>query len=373
MDKRRFDLLGLLISRFRYVWYLVKNLNLKMAYNHIWVGLFTRDSGLALLDNLYNIFPFFRPYPKTIEIEITTRCHLKCSICEHTYWKEYPRDMSFEEFQKIVNQFPKLKWCGISGIGSNFLNKDYLKMLRYLKDRNVFVEFFDSFDLIDEQVAEELVDLGIDRIWMSLDASIKESYEKIRVGTNLDKVTKNVTKLMEIKERKKTPLPEIWFQMIITNLNVDKMPEYVDYIHNIIKDKKYSYATLIFWTNILSFNEVQYLATDIPDDIRKEVLARAQKYGIYINWNENIKPTNPASCCVRWNEPFILVTGHVQPCCIINQANQREHQKTYSFGNLFNEDFHDIWNSAKFKNFLKTLKHNRFPQICKYCRIYLQK
>jgi len=373
MDKRRLQLLGMIYSRLRYIFYLLKKRKFSMALNHLWVAIFSRDSGLALLDTLYRLFPFIRPYPRAIEIEISTRCHLRCSICEHTYWQEPPRDMSFAEFKKIVDQFPGLKWCGPSGIGSSFLNPDFMKMLRYLKERNVFVEFFDSFDLVDEKIAEELVDLGIDKIWVSLDACQPETYSQIRVGTSLEKVTKNLQTLMEIKEKKKSPLPEIWFQMIITKLNVGQMPDYVDFVYRMIKDKKYNYATLIFWTNILSFAEVQQLATEIPEDIRQEVLRRAKRYGLFINWNENIQPTNPPSCCVRWNEPFVLVTGHVQPCCIINQANQREHQKKYAFGNLLQQDFHDIWKSREFKDFLQTLKKNKFPPICRYCRVYVPK
>jgi len=373
MDIRRIQLLGIIFSRLRYIWYLIKKGKFKMAYHHLWVGLFTRDSGLALLDSLYRIFPFIRPYPQAIEIEVTTHCHLRCIMCEHTYWKEPARDMSFEEFKKVVDQFPNLKWAGPSGIGSGFLNKDFLKMLRYLKERSVFVEIFDSFDLIDKNIAEELVDLEIERIWASLDDPTEYDYAKIRVGTNLNKVFRNIQTLLEIKERKKIPFPEVWFQMIVTKINVAKMPQYVDFVYNLVRDKKYNYSTLIFWTNILSFPQVQHLATDIPEEIRKEVIARARKYKIYINWNENIRPTKPPSYCVRWNEPFVLVTGHIQPCCIINQANQREYQKEHSFGNLFDENFQDIWKSSKFKNFLKILRQDRFPQICKYCRIYVPK
>ncbi|MBU0504187.1 MAG: radical SAM protein [Candidatus Omnitrophota bacterium] len=371
MDKRRLQLLKMIFSRMRYVWHFLLKGKFKMAYNHIWVGLFTRDSGIALWDSMYRLFSFIRPYPETIEIEVTTRCHLRCAICEHTYWKEPARDMSFEEFKKIIDQFPRLKWAGPSGIGSGFLNKDYLKMLEYLKKRSVFVEFFDSFDLIDKETAEKLVDLEIDKIWVSLDDPTPDGYARIRVGTNLEKILNNIRVMLNTKEKKRSPFPEIWFQMIVTSINVHKMPEYVELVHDLTKDKKYNYANLIFWTNILSFKEVQGLSTGIPDEIRREVLIRARKHNIFINWNENIQPVNPPSCCARWNEPFILVTGHVQPCCIINQANQRDHQKLYSFGNLLEQDFHDIWRSEKLKGFLKTLKNNRFPIICKYCRMYI--
>ena len=100
--------------------------------------------------------------------------------------------MSFEEFKKIIEQFPRLKWIGLSGIGSAFLNKDFLKMLRLLKAKGIFVEFFDTFDLITPQISEELVRLGIDKIWMSIDAAKKQTYELIRVGGDFDRVINNL-------------------------------------------------------------------------------------------------------------------------------------------------------------------------------------
>lgn len=368
LDIRRLKVFGLILSRFRILFHLLKKLKFKSAYVYFWVSLFTRDAGLAIMDWLYRLNPNLTPYPRTIEIEVTTRCHLKCIICEHTYWDVPARDMSFEEFKKIIDQFPKLKWVGITGIGSNFLNRDFMKMLRYLKKKSVYVEFFDTFDLINENIAKELVEIGIEKIHLSIDAATKETYEKIRVGTNFEKVLNNVKNLIRIKTEQKTPLPEVWFHYIITKLNFHEIPKFIELVHSLV-ERHGNPATLIFFSNLLYFEEVKDLLTELPSDIKLTAEKKARELNVFVSWNENIRPVKPITMCTRWTEPFILVTGHVQPCCAINEANERKFQEENSFGNLLERPFSQIWRS-EYREFIKKIHSNKLPKICKNCRTF---
>jgi len=372
IDSRRLKLIAMAWSRLKYVLYHLSRLDFASAYNYVWVSMFTRDAGLGLADWIYRINPFLAPYPKTMEVEVTTRCHLKCRICEHSYWKEPARDMSFDEFKRVVDQFPDLKWIGLTGIGSSFINKDFLAMLRYLKSRNVFIEFFDTFDLVDEKVSRELVDIGVDKIWVSMDAATKETYESIRVGARFERTLGNINKLFAEKKKRGRRLPEVWFHYIINKDNVAEMPKYVDLVKQ-IADGGNNYATLIYFTSLLYFNEVKDLIPQIPAETKAEVLKKAHEAGIFVNWNENVSCDKPIRDCTKWVEPFVLVTGHVQPCCAMNMANDREFQKENSWGNLLTEDFKDIWDSPKVREFKKRINSNIRPAVCKNCRIYLSK
>ncbi|MFQ6126430.1 MAG: radical SAM/SPASM domain-containing protein [Candidatus Heimdallarchaeota archaeon] len=353
--------------RVKEIFYLLRKRKFKMAYNYVWVSLFTSNSGLNLLDPLYRIFPDFVPYPKTIEVEITTKCHLKCTICEHTYWKEPPRDMSFEEFKKIIDQFLNLKWIGITGIGSGFLNKDYMKMLRYLKSKSIYVEFFDTFTQIDENMARELVEIGIDKIYLSIDAATKETYEKIRVGANFDKVLNNVRALLRAKKELGSPVPELWFHYIVTKMNVYEMPKFLELVHSLKADE--TGGTLVYWSDLLAFKEVRDLVVKIPEEVKCTLVKKSRELGIEMWWNPNVAPSEPITKCVGWTEPFILVTGHVQPCCVINEANQRDFQKKNAVGNLFEKPFSEIWNN-EYKKLRQMIRQGKVPEICKYCRVF---
>jgi len=368
VDFRRIKLLSIAFSRLKYIFYLLRKGKFKMARNYLWVSIFTRDAGAALFDPIYRIWPSLAPYPEAIEIEVTTRCHLRCIICEQAYWHEKPRDMTFEEFKRIVDQFPRLKWIGMTGIGSSFLNKDYLRMLKYLKSRSIFIEFYDSFDLINEDVSRQLIEMGVDKIWLSCDASTKETYEKIRIGTKWEKVMKNVRDFVRIKREKHTPIPEFWFHYVVTSLNINEMTDFLDLVYSVV-GKDTNYATLITFSAVLRFPQVQYLWVDIPKSLIRDIEKKARKLGLFVNWNQDITPTQQMCRCTKWTEPFILATGHVQPCCIINEANTREHQKKYSFGNVFTESFADIW-EGKYREGVRKIHRGEMPEICRYCRAF---
>ncbi|MFC1755621.1 radical SAM protein, partial [Thermoproteota archaeon] len=136
--------------------HLIEEKGYRCAYNYIYYSAMynTKNPFLIKLLQLLN------PYPVYIEIEVTTRCNLRCIMCEHTYWKEKSQDMPFKDFKMIVDQFPHLIWIGLTGIGESFMNKDFLKMLRYVKSRKISVELFDTFYFIDNEIGQEIQRTG---------------------------------------------------------------------------------------------------------------------------------------------------------------------------------------------------------------------
>lgn len=372
MDRRRLELLGLSYSRLRNFTHLVRKGRLRSAYSYAYSTALTRDAGLALADPLHRRFHSSRVYPRAIELEVTTRCNLRCRICEHTHWDEVGEDMSFGDFKHIVDQFPDLRWMGITGIGEQFLNPDFMDMLAYLKGRGVFVEFFNSGNMMTPERSRRLVELGVDKIWISMEAATASTYESTRVGARFERVVENVRELFRIKRELNSATPEVWFHYIVTTDNLHEAPDFVDLVADLASQSR-NYATLIFWTSLLHFPEVEDLyVAEIPDSIREEVERRAARAGIYSNWNQNTTELRSVTQCTRWTEPFILVSGHVQPCCAINEANQRPYQRETAFANLLEEDFRDVWRSDRYRDFLATIRRGELPEPCKYCRLFVE-
>ena len=69
------------------------------------------------------------------------------------------------------------------------------------------------FDILTDEIAKELIELGIERIYFSIEGATKETYEKIRVGANYDKVIDNIKRFIQLKKEMKSPIPEICFRM----------------------------------------------------------------------------------------------------------------------------------------------------------------
>ena len=80
--------------------------------------------------------------PRSIYIEPTSRCNELCQQCPRTLLsREDDRDLSFDNFRYIVDQFPVLDRVVLHGLGEPLLNKDLPHMIRYLKERGTYVLF----------------------------------------------------------------------------------------------------------------------------------------------------------------------------------------------------------------------------------------
>lgn len=369
VKNRRLRIIGYAWYGFKILLYLLGQGKWQKAWNYLFVSLFSRDAGLALLDPFFRRFPRLNPYPWCLEIETSTACNLKCIICEHTYWREPPRFMTFDQFKHIVDQFPRLKRMGPTGIGNAFLNPEYLRMLAYLKKKNCYIDIFESFAMLKERDLQALVELEIDKVWVSLEAATPETYEKIRVGGNFEKTLANIRRLAELRDKARRLLPQLAFHFIITKWNIDEMLLYVDLVKSLVGDTK-RHGTMIFFTALLYFPEVENLRVALSAELKDQVDQRCREHHIFNTWNCNLTVDRPACECMRWNEPFVLVSGDVQCCCGINEANQRAYQVQHSFGNLLRTDFKDLWYSDVYGNFRRMLRQNVFPPICRYCRTF---
>ncbi|MDI3488680.1 MAG: hypothetical protein PWR26_1397 [Methanosarcinales archaeon] len=348
----------------RLLW-LLKNKGFRYTYNwlhfHIFWGWIRGHPNLIKL--LYRL----APYPSYIEMEVTTRCGLRCIMCEHTYWNEPNRDMSFDEFKMIVDQFPNLKWIGLTGIGESFVNKDFMKMLRYVKERDVFVELYDNFYHIDESTARELIELEVDKIFVSFDAATKETYERIRVGSSFERVMGNVRRMFELKREMGAHFPEIAFHYIVCRENMHEMLKYIELVHSIAG----SGVEVQFTRMLHEFEEVKHLFVDIPQELIDEAEKRARELGVRVVWNLDVPTCKPPmSQCIEWTMPFIFVTGHVIPCCSGNEAGRRDFQKETALGNVFEQPFKEIWNGEKYRNLRRLLSQGRPAPPCVDCCLY---
>lgn len=348
-------------------WNMVRHKGLRYIFDYLWF-LALYNSNFISEKILYPLFPRSVFYPKFIEVEVSTRCNLRCLMCEHTYWREKNQMMSFRELKSIVDQFPGLKWIGLTGIGESFLNPDFMKMVKYVKGKNLYFELYDTFFLIDEKFSRGLIEAGVDRMIVSMDAATPQTYEKIRVGAKFERSLENIKNLRKLKKKMGAYYPEISFHYIISKENIDEVLPFVSFVKKLMGKEN----TSILFTSILhEFPEIKGLAVEIPDELVEKVEKKAQKLGIKVAWNRNIPgEKDPIIKCNEWTMPFIFVDGTVVPCCAGNEANKRDYQRKTSMGNIFKESFRQIWNSAKYRRLRQMIHDGKTPPACKYCTIY---
>lgn len=321
-------------------------------------------------------FPVLAPYPSYVEIEMTTKCNKKCIICENTYWDEKQQDLSMEQFKHIVRQFQTLRWVNLTGEGDAFLNKDYIKMIEYLKKKSVSVYLVDSFDMITPEISKKLVDLGVDGIYVSMDASTKETYEKIKVGCDFDRSVGNIKALVDYKKNIDSPVPELCFRYVMTTLNYKESPGFIDLVRRFGTWKELGDGSKIHFVGLLSFPQIEkYNMKVLPEGTEKGLIEKRKevKDGIDVVF-AHIESGNLPSIdrCLAWMEPYIMIGGYVLPCCAVMMANKRDYLREHCLGNVYEKDFKEIWGSERYKKFRQTVNKPTapVPLLCKGCRAY---
>lgn len=367
------NILKTLWSYRRTFFFLLRKKGLREACNYLFVKSFVSDEGgeFSILDPLFRLRPGVLKFPYKVEIEHTTVCNKKCILCEHTYWNEKSETLTFEELKKVVDQFPRLKWINVTGEGSGFLNKDFLKIIRYLRSRRISVNFVDELDFLDEKIARELIELGVNCIWVSMDGATKETYEKIKVGCDFEKALKNIQMLIKLKKEMGSPLPTLCFRFVVNKLNVHEMPKFVDLIHSLGDLGDGGKAEFV---SILKFKEIEHLfLPEVPEEIVAATVQKAKELNVNVAFSHINEPElPPVKYCTAWVEPYIMIGGYVLPCCAVLMSNKRPFLRKYSFGNLSEKSFKEIWNSPRYKKFRQMVprEHGPVPVLCVGCRAF---
>ena len=337
--------------------------------------------------NLLFVIPYMRrllrkfstkaPFPKYIELEPTTVCNKACVHCEFTYWtpqEQIKRNVTLEEFKYMMDQMPHIRWSNITGEGSAFLNKEYTGMIKYLyskfKSSNWLVDHLTDidFDTLEREVLPY-----IHGIYVSIDAATKETYEKIKVGCDWDKLIINLHKLVEYKRKNKTPFPHITFRYVMMKENAHEMPKFLRMINSLAEPHEWGgMSSRVEFTGLLYYPEIaKHYLKDIPEEVVEE-LKRCTD-GIYFTFAHGEEKSNPpCESCTAWLEPYIMNPGYVVPCCAVMMSNRRPFLRKYAFGNLLRDDFRKLWASPYYQKFkqLLTDPNAPVPKICAGCRAY---
>ena len=100
--------------------------------------------------------------------------------------------MSWELFTSIVDQIPDLERAVLHGVGEPMLVKNLPEMVRYLKDRGIYVLFNTNGTVLNERNGRALIAAGLDELRVSLDASNAKSFLAIRGTDFFDRILRNV-------------------------------------------------------------------------------------------------------------------------------------------------------------------------------------
>lgn len=304
-------------------------------------------------------------YPIYIEVGLTNACNHKCIFCALDYLENggtfIDKDILISNLRIMAEK--GVKSIMFAGEGEPLMHKDVGLFVKKAKESGIDVSITTNGILFNQIKIEEcLPHLSWARF--SIDAATPENYSKIH-GTkkeDFDKLMDNLreTVLFRNKNALKTT---IGTQFLMISENLDEAVELAKNLKKIGVDnlqiKPYSHHPK-------SLNDFSVKSAD-SDALREEIMKLD---------SDNFKVLFRKSTLERIQEgidypecyglPFFALVdskGNIMPC------NLYYGNPDFIYGNLYEKNFHEIWESEKRKEIIKKLKEKGVENCRKGCRL----
>ena len=175
-------------------------------------------------------------FPLQIDFELNYSCNFTCPMCtwnvESTEQKGKQTWFDFEVFKEVIDQGVKkgLKALRMNYINEPLIRKDIVKFISYARKAGILdIYFSTNGSLLTDDMIRGLIDSGLMRLQVSLDAYTKETYEKIRTGGNFDDVIKKVLRFLEIRKEMNVKLPTLRVNFVKNDTNKHELDDFVNF------------------------------------------------------------------------------------------------------------------------------------------------
>ena len=325
--------------------------------------------------------------PTQVYIEVTNRCNSRCASCPLTYDQfvsyEPKKHLTWDNFRRIVDQFPRLERVVLHGIGEPLLNPDLPRFIKHLKDRDACVLFNTNAILLYQEYGDALVEAGLDEIRVSIDAITPELYARLRGVNQLSRVIRNLKAFVHRHGGREHPKLSLWWVALQSNLT--QLPEFVRLAVEIGVSEVYMQRLVYFGDGDISVNDTTmkpeeslFAALDQQQtSLIQECESLARSLGLVFRASGATTPHesimaeggHPWQGCLRpWSLLYITVNGTALPCCISPFATTDYRQ--IILGNVLEKTVLDVWNGEKYRSLRSAvLSSAPEPWPCQNCGV----
>ena len=273
-------------------------------------------------------------FPRVILLDTVSYCNLKCSICSH---KNMTRKQGFMQeglYKKLIDEIAENEpnaqiW--ITFFGEGMILKDLPEKIAYSVKKGVPNIMLNSNGaLYTKEYGERLIKCGLKKLLVGIDAVTEETYNKIRIGGDFDRVVNGVLEYKNMLNEFGAPGQEVVVQFVETYLNINEVEDFIR-----------------FWNS-----------HDIQCKIRPMV-----------SWAGKVEAKNQVDaferlpCYWAMNAFNVIDDGRV-PLCTCDLDCE------YSMGDVVSHSIKDIWNGnvKKFRDMHRYGKWDDLPEVCSKCK-----
>jgi len=233
--------------------------------------------------------------------------------------------MDFDLFRKVVDECAALgiTHVRVHNYGEPFLDRQLVEKVRYAKSKGIAeVGMISNGSLITEEIAQGMLDAGLDAINISVDASGKEVFESTRLHLKYDDVINNIRTLARLKKESGRTHPKLILSFVRQNNSAEEQ------------------AFIREWSQIADKIHI----TDLH------------------NWAGTLNAKSDVNfpCYRLWLTFTVLWDGRVSMCCA-------DFDGRHVFGDLRTQSIAEVWNSPLYRAARRQHLESGGPEICRSC------
>lgn len=273
-------------------------------------------------------------FPYQFIIETTAYCNMKCTMCGHSKMKRPKGNMSMPLYKKIIDEIASVNkdtevWMTFYG-DALILGYKLYYMIEYAKKKGLTnVVLNSNAMLLNDDTAHWLIESGLDRFIISMDAFTKKTYESLRIGGIYEEVVSNVQNLIALRKKSGLKKPKIEIQFSIMEENEHEFNDFRKFW--VDQGILVKYREKLTWTGEVDAPNLDPTIERIPC------------------------PWGIKTCAIHWN-------GDIVMCAV-------DYEGAEVFGNVNDDTIQHIWQTSHRAARLTHLHKdwNNIPKLCSKC------
>lgn len=175
-----------------------------------------------------------RDAPTKLFVETTTRCNLNCFMCvkQNRGSEVCEGDFSPELFTRLEGALPRLEALILNGIGEPLLNphlESFIHRAKKSMPSTGWIGFQSNGLLMTHLRAVSLVDAGLDKVCISIDAIAPEQFRSLREGGEVDGIDMALSALRNAKTLCNRPEVAVGIEFVAMRSNITGLPETLEW------------------------------------------------------------------------------------------------------------------------------------------------
>ena len=285
-------------------------------------------------------------FPLFLDVEPEYRCNLKCTSCvfsipedENPYLNDDQMDL--ETFGQICEEGARygLPAITVSNNNEGLMDKYVFDRIEIARSNGIMDIFVGTNGLLlKPTVADRLIDSGLTRLLVSIDAASPETYLKTRMNKGYDRVIENCQVFLDKRNARGLRLPLLRVSMVKTSANEHEVEDFRE-----------------FWSDKADIISIQDYIPTKPTHAENVALTPSDREP----YPEDVIPRKSEKFCGSlWQRFTIRANGDIYACC---------HMKyELKVGNLSEMSLHEAWHS-EFMNGLRDIHQSGMYQCMKLC------